>query len=76
MQELDLITKLRVSPQAFIWVHAQNEKNKELHIQAAERGCWVEFDGIGSRSKQLLLLDPMNLKTQFCSAFLRLITSQ
>ena len=41
-----------VSPRAFIWIHAQSEKNRDLHARAAKRGCWVEFDGINSRSVQ------------------------
>jgi phosphotriesterase-related protein len=50
MQQLDILQKHGASPKAFIWIHAQNEKNKDLHTQAARRGCWVEFDGISSRS--------------------------
>ncbi len=53
MQQLDILEKHGVSPKAFIWIHAQSEKNRELHTQAAKRGCWVEFDGISSRSVQL-----------------------
>lgn len=37
---------------AFIWVHAQNEKNLSLHLQAARAGAWVEFDGINEKSHQ------------------------
>jgi predicted metal-dependent phosphotriesterase family hydrolase len=49
-QELDLIERQGVSPAAFIWIHAQGEKNSQLCIDAARRGCWVEFDGINSGS--------------------------
>ena len=37
-------------PGAFVWVHAQNEKDRELHVSAARRGAWVEFDGVGETS--------------------------
>lgn len=47
MQQLDILEKLGVSPKAFIWIHAQSEKDKEFHVRAAKRGCWVEFDNIG-----------------------------
>lgn len=47
LEELDLIEAEGVSPSAFIWVHAQSEPATELHLKAAERGAWVEFDGIG-----------------------------
>lgn len=50
MEQLDVITRLGVSPRAFIWIHAQNEKDKEIHIAAARRGCWVEFDGVNSEA--------------------------
>jgi len=48
MQELDLIEKQGVSPAAFIWIHAQSEKNSQICIDAARHGCWVEFDGINT----------------------------
>ncbi len=50
MQELDLIEKQGVSPGAFIWIHAQSEKNSQICVAAARRGCWVEFDGVNSGS--------------------------
>jgi predicted metal-dependent phosphotriesterase family hydrolase len=50
MAQLDLLASLNVPPGAFIWVHAQNEENRDLHRQAAARGGWVEFDGIGEDS--------------------------
>jgi phosphotriesterase-related protein len=36
-----------VSPEAYVWVHAQNETDGAIHEQAARAGAWVEFDGIG-----------------------------
>lgn len=50
MQQLDLIEKHGVSPEAFIWIHAQGEKDANYHLEAAKRGCWVEFDGINTGS--------------------------
>jgi phosphotriesterase-related protein len=55
MRQLDILERHGVSPKAFIWIHAQSEKDKELHIRAAKRGCWVEFDGVGTNSVQLHL---------------------
>jgi predicted metal-dependent phosphotriesterase family hydrolase len=52
MQQLDILEKRGVSPKAFIWIHAQSEKDKEIHVRAAKRGCWVEFDGISANSVQ------------------------
>src|SRR5262245_26049001 len=61
MRQLDILEKNGVSPKAFIWIHAQNEKNKDLHITAAKRGCWVEFDGVntGSVERHLDLVKSM-----------------
>lgn len=46
MQELAILREEGVDPAAWIWVHAQNERDHDLHIRAAEQGGWVEFDGI------------------------------
>jgi phosphotriesterase-related protein len=47
LDELRVLESEGVNAGAFIWVHAQNETNLDLHGYAAERGAWVEFDGIG-----------------------------
>jgi phosphotriesterase-related protein len=46
MQELAILREEGVDPSAWIWVHAQNERNPDLHLRAAEQGGWVEFDGV------------------------------
>jgi phosphotriesterase-related protein len=47
MQEMAILREHGVAPSAWIWVHAQNERDTDLHRRAAEQGGWVEFDGIG-----------------------------
>lgn len=49
-QELDVLQQHGVPAEAFIWVHAQNERDEGLLRKAAERGAFVEFDGIGPDS--------------------------
>ncbi len=49
-QELDVLQEHGVPLDAFIWVHAQNEGDQAQHRRAAERGAWVEFDGISTDS--------------------------
>ena len=49
-QELDILDAHGVSAGAFIWVHAHNESDDAPLKRAAERGAWVEFDGIGPDS--------------------------
>ena len=45
--QLDILEQFGVSPQAFIWIHAQNENDHHNYIKAAERGCWISLDGLG-----------------------------
>lgn len=49
-QELDLLESQGVPLDAFIWMHAHNEGDDGQLKRAAERGAWVEFDGIGPDS--------------------------
>jgi phosphotriesterase-related protein len=48
-EELEILKETGVHPNAFVWVHAQNEKNKSNHVRAARAGAWVSLDGIGAR---------------------------
>ena len=52
MAQISTLKSLGVSPEGFIWVHAQNEADTQLHLRAAEAGAWVEFDGISSIAAQ------------------------
>ena len=36
-----------MAPAAYVWVHAQNEKDRQIHCHAAREGAWVELDGVG-----------------------------
>lgn len=46
-EELEILRGLKVDPSAFVWVHAQAEKDKSQHARAAKMGAWVSLDGIG-----------------------------
>jgi len=46
LQELAILKKADVHASAFRWVHAQNEKDNQIYLQAAKMGAWIEFDGI------------------------------
>ncbi len=52
LEELKVLKEEGAAGSAFIWVHAQNEKETGLHARAAEQGAWVEFDGIGPQTIQ------------------------
>jgi phosphotriesterase-related protein len=43
-EELEIFMENGVAPDAFIWVHAQNEKDFDLFREMASKGVWVEFD--------------------------------
>ncbi|MPY89046.1 MAG: phosphotriesterase [Luteitalea sp.] len=49
-EELDMVEGMGMPLHAFIWVHAHAEKDGSLHVRAAKRGAWVEFDGLSDRS--------------------------
>lgn len=46
--QLDVVEKAGYSPDRFIWIHAQSDPDIALHKAMAARGCWVEYDNIGS----------------------------
>ncbi len=43
---LDILEDKGVSPNAFIWIHAQTVNDSTYHQQVAEAGAWIEFDGV------------------------------
>ena len=45
-EQLEVLDQAGVHPSAWIWIHAQNEKDSDRHLEAGRRGAWVEFDGI------------------------------
>jgi predicted metal-dependent phosphotriesterase family hydrolase len=49
-EQLKILERRGVAPSARIWIHAQNEKDQTYHVEAAQRGSWVSFDGVSSES--------------------------
>jgi predicted metal-dependent phosphotriesterase family hydrolase len=47
---LDRLENAGVSPSAWIWYHAQNERDLAHVVRAAERGAWIAFDGLAPDS--------------------------
>ncbi|HHP7241391.1 MAG TPA: phosphotriesterase [Cyclobacteriaceae bacterium] len=45
--QLEILKEKKVSPEAFIWVHAQNENDFNNYLVAANTGCWISLDGMG-----------------------------
>jgi phosphotriesterase-related protein len=50
LEQLEILSSERVSAAKFVWVHAQNERNKGVHEKVARAGAWVSLDGIGPES--------------------------
>jgi phosphotriesterase-related protein len=51
-EQIAILQHEGVSPEAFIWVHAQIEKNMSNHIKAARSGAWIGFDGLNDNNIQ------------------------
>ncbi len=49
LEQLDVLEGADLSPERFVWIHAQREPDFSLHFEAARRGAWLEYDGIGRR---------------------------
>lgn len=47
-QQLEVLEEYGVHPSAFIWTHAQSEKDFARHAEAAGQGVWVAFDGFSA----------------------------
>ncbi len=47
-EQLDLIEATGYRADRFIWIHTQAEPDFALHLEMAGRGCWIEYDNIGS----------------------------
>lgn len=49
-EQIELLIKEGVSPQAFIWVHAQSEKDLQKHVKLAKMGVWISLDGLSENN--------------------------
>jgi len=49
LDELRTLKEEGVAPGGFIWVHAQNEHDPDVHARVAALGAWVEFDNISPK---------------------------
>ncbi|MEX2593340.1 MAG: phosphotriesterase [Anditalea sp.] len=63
-EQLEILEREGVLPEAFIWVHAQSEKNKSLYVKAAQKGAWISLDGLNDSNIEDYLKMVKNLKEQ------------
>lgn len=61
-EEIEVLKDEGVSPEAFIWVHAQSEKDPANRIKAARSGAWIGLDGLNDNNLQDYLIMIRNLK--------------
>jgi len=50
MDILAALSERAVPASEYVWVHAQNEKDRAVHRKAAAAGAWVEFDDINENT--------------------------
>lgn len=53
-EEVDLLIKSGVNPEALIWVHAQNDQSGFSHIELAKKGCWISLDGVNEQPDSIV----------------------
>ena len=61
-EQIVILQKEGVSPEAFIWTHAQSDSDLDTHVRAAKLGTWVALDGIGDQNIEEYLLMIQNMK--------------
>jgi phosphotriesterase-related protein len=54
-QELEILEREGVSPEAFIWVHASSEKDIDKLAEAAKRGAWISLDKLNDKNVEEIL---------------------
>jgi phosphotriesterase-related protein len=47
---VDLLKAERIPPDAYVWVHAQNEKDRAVQRRLAAEGAWISLDGVSEAS--------------------------
>jgi phosphotriesterase-related protein len=48
--QLEILAREGVSPEAFIWVHAINEKDSSKILRAARMGAWISLDKLNDKN--------------------------
>jgi phosphotriesterase-related protein len=61
-EQIAILQNEGVSPEAFIWVHAQSEKDSRNHLIAARSGAWIGFDGLNNNNVEEYVKMIKNLK--------------
>jgi phosphotriesterase-related protein len=62
LEQLDLLRQAGVAPDAFIWVHAQNDWDLDARVEAARKGTWIEIDNVSPTSVEACVERANHLK--------------
>lgn len=50
LDEIAVIEAAGYTPERYIWIHTNQEPDFDLHLEAARRGAWIEYDSIGAEN--------------------------
>ena len=64
-EQIEILKKEGVSPEAFIWVHAQADKDITTHIKAAKMGSWISLDGLDDNNVEDYVKMLKNMKDNY-----------
>jgi phosphotriesterase-related protein len=64
LEILGVLAAHRVAPEAYVWVHAQNAKDRATRAWAAQQGAWVELDGVSPKSLDAHLEAVLDLRAR------------
>jgi phosphotriesterase-related protein len=65
-EAMDILREEGVSPEAFIWVHAQEERDWSRYVAAARAGAWVSLDNLGDDTVPAYADRVLYLKKEKC----------
>lgn len=65
-QQIEVLKANKIDPSAFIWVHAQNEKDMVQYVKAAREGAWVSLDGLNDDNVDEYVQKLVYLKKEQC----------
>ena len=49
--QLDIIEAAGYTANRYIWIHTQADPDFDLHVEMGRRGCWLEYDSLGSEAQ-------------------------
>jgi phosphotriesterase-related protein len=63
-QQMKIFQSKNIPLSSWIWIHAQNEKDISVHIEAAKKGAWISFDNVSGDNMDDYLERLKHMKTE------------